>query len=108
MQEHEPEYKEVCQYPSVPSRPRIEEMPYLRSYRYPSALAYKHQFPFRLVHIHSTGNSNKTEMRQLLTNPEFRRHAMEATTESSWHSAACFAFADKTFTPKVLYDACKE
>ena len=83
-------------------------MPYLRSYRYPPALAYKHQLPFRLVHVHSTGDSDVAEMRHLLLDPEFRRNAMEVTTANLWHIAACFAYADGTFTTEKLYDTCTE
>lgn len=42
VQEHGPVYKEICKYSSVSLRARIKKMPYLRSYRYMPALAYKH------------------------------------------------------------------
>lgn len=48
------------------------------------------------------------EMRQLLADPEFLRNAIETTTASLWHMAACFAFADGTVIPDDLYNVCTE
>lgn len=80
VQKYIQKYKEICHYQSVPPSARIEEIPYLCSYRYPPALAYKHQLPFRLVNIHSTGDSNVAEMQLLLFDTELRRNATDLIT----------------------------
>lgn len=59
--------------------PASKVMPYLCSYRHQQALKYKHQLLFRLVHVNSTENSDVAKMRQLLSDHEFNRSAMETT-----------------------------
>lgn len=60
------------------------------------------------MHIHFTGKSSVAEMRKLFAEVEFRWRAVALTTASLWHIAACFAFADRTFTVKDVYNVLRE